>query len=154
MDIRKLFIPRGEWSSSSLPYAFSVKRFSTPTCLWHICDRGSLRKTLRKGPSEAIESRDPPFILKEFENVFLKKFLAPKEQIRAAAKLISEAAQIVSHASIVSGIRDPDDDQILSCALSAKADYLVTGDFDLLELKEFHGIRILTPGAFELPFED
>jgi putative PIN family toxin of toxin-antitoxin system len=113
-----------------------------------------LRKTLRKGPSEAIESRDPPFILKEFENVFLKKFLAPKEQIRAAAKLISEAAQIVSHASIVSGIRDPDDDQILSCALSAKADYLVTGDFDLLELKEFHGIRILTPGAFELPFED
>ena len=72
-----------------------------------------------------------------------------------ATKLISEAAQIVSHESMVSGIcRDPDDDQILSCALSAKADYLVTGDSDLLELKEFHGIRILTPGGFELLFED
>ena len=47
---------------------------------------------------------------------------------------------------------DSDDDQILSCALSAKADYLDTGDFDLLELKEFHGIKILTPGAFELLF--
>jgi predicted nucleic acid-binding protein len=56
---------------------------------------------------------------------------------------------------VVSGVcRDPDDDQILSCALSAEADYLITGDMDLLELKEFHGIRILTPGAFELLFED
>jgi predicted nucleic acid-binding protein len=56
---------------------------------------------------------------------------------------------------MVSGIcRDPDDDQILSCALSAKADYLVTGDMDLLDLKEFRGTRILTPGAFELLFED
>jgi uncharacterized protein len=56
---------------------------------------------------------------------------------------------------VVSGVcRDPDDDPILSCALSAEADYLVTGDLDLLELKEFHGIRILAPAAFELHFED
>ena len=95
------------------------------------------------------------FILNEFENVLFKKFSASKEQIRTATRLISEAAQIVSHASVVSGIcRDPDDDQILSCALSAKADYLVTGDSDLLGLKGFHAIRILTPGAFELLFED
>jgi len=95
------------------------------------------------------------FILNEFENVLFKKFSASKEQIRTATRLISEAAQIVSHASVVSGIcRDPDDDQILSCALSAEADYLVTGDSDLLELKEFHGIRILTPAAFEFLFGD
>jgi putative PIN family toxin of toxin-antitoxin system len=96
-----------------------------------------------------------PFILREFENVFLKKLSAPKEQIRMATKLVSEAAQTVSAAYKVSGVcRDPDDDQILSCALSAEAVYLVTGDSDLLELKEFRGIRILTPGAFELLFED
>ena len=95
------------------------------------------------------------FILNEFENVLFKKFSASKEQIRTATRLISEAAQIVSHASVVSGIcRDPDDDQILSFALSAEADYLVTGDSDLLELKEFHGIRILTPAAFEFLFGD
>jgi len=33
--------------------------------------------------------------------------------------------------------RDPDDDAILTCVLEAKADYLVTGDEDLLELKTF-----------------
>jgi putative PIN family toxin of toxin-antitoxin system len=95
------------------------------------------------------------FILKEFENVLLKKFSASKEHMRAATKLISEVGHRVNPAPKVSGVcRDPDDDQILSCALSVKADYLVTGDFDLLDLKEFHGIRILTPGAFELLFED
>ena len=95
------------------------------------------------------------FILKEFENVLLKKFSASTEQVRAAVKLISEVAQVVAPTRKVAGVcRDPEDDQILSCALSAKAEYLVTGDFDLLELKAFHGIRIITPGAFELLFED
>lgn len=95
------------------------------------------------------------FILEEFKNVLLKKFSASKEQIKTAAKLISEVAQLVTPTSLVSGVcRDPDDDQILSCALSAKADYLVTGDNDLLELKEFRGIKILNPGAFELLFDD
>jgi len=95
------------------------------------------------------------FILKEFENVLVKKFSASKEQIRAAGKLISEVAQVIIPTRKVTDVcRDPEDDQILSCALSAKANYLVTGDFDLLELGKFHGIKILTPGAFELLFED
>ncbi len=95
------------------------------------------------------------FILEEFKNVLLKKFSASKEETKTAAKLISEVAQLVAPTSLVSGVcRDPDDDQILSCALSPKADYLVTGDIDLLELKEFRGIKILKPAAFELLFED
>lgn len=44
--------------------------------------------------------------------------------------------------------RDPDDDLILSGALAAGADCLVTGDDDLLVLKEYRGIRILRPGDF------
>ena len=112
-------------------------------------------KVLGRARRKQLDLVISPFILKEFENVLLKKFSASKEQIRTAAQLISEAAQMVSPASMVSGIcRDQDDDQILSCALSAEADYLVTGDSDLLELKKFRGIRILTPGAFELLFED
>ena len=40
--------------------------------------------------------------------------------------------------------RDINDDPILACAISAKADLIVTGDKDLLVLKEFEGIQILT----------
>ena len=41
--------------------------------------------------------------------------------------------------------RDPDDDLILAAALAAEANLLVTGNQDLLVIKEFEGIPILTP---------
>lgn len=54
----------------------------------------------------------------------------------------------------VSGIcRDEDDSQILACALSCETDYIVTGDQDLLALKTFKKIRIVSPRKFELLFD-
>jgi len=44
--------------------------------------------------------------------------------------------------------RDPDDDHILACAREGGADYVVTGDHDLLALERFQGIPILTPTRF------
>lgn len=44
--------------------------------------------------------------------------------------------------------RDPDDVKILGLAVASGADYIVTGDKDLLDLKEFQGIPILTPRSF------
>lgn len=43
--------------------------------------------------------------------------------------------------------RDPDDDHVIASALAARADFLVTGDLDLLELEAVEGISILTPAA-------
>jgi uncharacterized protein len=40
--------------------------------------------------------------------------------------------------------RDPHDDVVLACALAAQADYIVSGDQDLLTLKSFESITILT----------
>jgi len=42
----------------------------------------------------------------------------------------------------------PEDDLILETALSARADYLVTGDRQLLALEEFQGIQIVSPREF------
>lgn len=44
--------------------------------------------------------------------------------------------------------RDPEDNIILECALAGKADKIVTGDIDLLSLKSFRGISIITPKEF------
>jgi predicted nucleic acid-binding protein len=44
--------------------------------------------------------------------------------------------------------RDPKDDAILETAWKAGADYLVAGDKDLLALKEFRGIAIVTPAEY------
>ena len=44
--------------------------------------------------------------------------------------------------------RDPDDDHILAAAVNAECDFLVTGDKDLLALKKFAGMKIVTPREF------
>lgn len=40
--------------------------------------------------------------------------------------------------------RDPDDDAVLACAKAAQADFIVTGDKDLLVLEMFEGIPVVT----------
>ncbi len=48
--------------------------------------------------------------------------------------------------------RDPDDDLVLATAVAAQAHCILTGDKDLLVLKKFQSVRILTPRQFlELP---
>lgn len=44
--------------------------------------------------------------------------------------------------------RDKDDNKIIACALAGEAEYIVTGDDNLLSIKTYRGIRILTPAAF------
>ncbi len=41
---------------------------------------------------------------------------------------------------------DPDDDHVLACALAAQADLIVSGDSDLLNLKRYQNIDIVTAG--------
>ena len=43
---------------------------------------------------------------------------------------------------------DPDDDKYVAAAIEGRAAFLVTGDPDLLTLREHEGIRIVTPRAF------
>ena len=49
--------------------------------------------------------------------------------------------------------RDPFDRPFLALALAAKADALITGDKDLLELADGFKVPILTPAAFKLRFQ-
>ena len=43
---------------------------------------------------------------------------------------------------------DPTDDKYLECAVEGKADYIVSGDKHLKNLKEFRGIKIIEPSVF------
>lgn len=44
--------------------------------------------------------------------------------------------------------RDPSDDMFLACAVEGHADYIVSGDRDLLVLGSYEGIPIVTAAAF------
>ena len=56
---------------------------------------------------------------------------------------LAETSVAAAIAPVVLG--DPDDDQVLACALAARADLIVSGDRDLLQLKHYHDIPIVTP---------
>jgi hypothetical protein len=44
--------------------------------------------------------------------------------------------------------KDPDDNKFIECAVALKAAYVVSGDKALISLKEYMGIKILTPTEF------
>jgi putative PIN family toxin of toxin-antitoxin system len=63
--------------------------------------------------------------------------------------LLRENAVIVNPAEVETGAcRDPQDLPVLGTVIAGNADCLVTGDQDLLALKTFRSIPILSPRAF------
>ena len=44
--------------------------------------------------------------------------------------------------------KDPDDDKYIAAAIEGRAGFVVAGDSDLLDLKEYEGIRIVRPRVF------
>lgn len=43
---------------------------------------------------------------------------------------------------------DPDDNLILACAVEGEAEFIVSGDRHLRDLRSFQGIRIVNPTTF------
>ena len=84
----------------------------------------------------------------ELEAALKRKYqLGPGTQAALAAFV--ELCEFTQPATFSKPVcRDRDDDVVLATALAAKADVIITGDDDLLVLKKFHGIRIVTPREF------
>ena len=58
-------------------------------------------------------------------------------------------AQFVAGEHEIAGVSgDPDDDKYIAAAVEGLAEFIVTGDRDLLALTEYEGIRIISPRAF------
>jgi putative PIN family toxin of toxin-antitoxin system len=77
-----------------------------------------------------------------------KYLLEPDEALMWLADLVA-LADLVRDTGRAKGVcRDPEDDAILSAAVEGRADVIVTGDEDLLALKLYEGIPIVTPRVF------
>jgi len=74
--------------------------------------------------------------------------LFKNEDVKKLNKLLEEDAEWILPEKEVSACRDPKDNFILDCAVAGKANFIVTGDKDLLSLKSFRKIRIITPKQF------
>jgi len=97
-----------------------------------------IREAWKQGKIRLIFCQDT---LEEFVRVLhYSKFGLSKEEIAYLveietlpyAKIVENLIELDPHI-----LRDKDDIKFLECALSGKADFLVSGDKELLELKEF-----------------
>jgi|SRR3989344_3943033 len=72
-------------------------------------------------------------------------FISKMRKISDVVKITREILEVT---------RDPDDNKILECAISGKADLIVTLDQDLIKLKQFKGIGIVHPKTFSWTFPE
>ncbi len=72
-----------------------------------------------------------------------------RDQIAEFMEEAREFARIVAPTRIIEVIKDdPDDNRVLEAAVEGAVDYIVSGDRDLLGLREYANITIITPARF------
>jgi uncharacterized protein len=90
-------------------------------------------------------------ILEEYLRVLAyPKFHLDEEEIRRLIEeeVLSYAGAVTVRERLDAVVRDPDDQKFVECAVAGRADYLVSGDPDLLELETYRGISILSVGEY------
>ena len=89
-------------------------------------------------------------IISEIKYVMSKeKFDASTHEIEDYLKIIENNSQKITYDYKDNNIsRDPDDDKILQCGIEGKVGFIISGDKDLLVLKEYSGIKILSPREY------
>jgi len=101
-----------------------------------------------------------PSIISEIQRVLdapriSKKYGLGRDQIEKLIFLLKRDALVVPGISDAAGTipEDPADEMFLSTALDAGADFIVSGDRHLLDLREYKGIPILTVHQFSVRLE-
>jgi putative PIN family toxin of toxin-antitoxin system len=70
------------------------------------------------------------------------------ERRDALLERVTSLVEIIDVLQTIRASRDPKDDKFLEAAVNGRADVIVTGDTDLLDLNPFRGIAIVTPAAY------
>ena len=85
----------------------------------------------------------------------IEKVLSPKfdryvrrERRDALLERVASLVEIIDVLQSIRASRDPKDDKFLEAAVNGRADVIVTGDKDLLDLNPFRGIAIVTPADY------
>ena len=99
-----------------------------------------------KAISRIIEGQDElvisPDIIKEVMSVLSSKFGREREALSHVAVILLELGELVKPVQQVRVLRDEPDNRILECAVFSNADLIVTGDKEMLRLKEYMGVKI------------
>ncbi len=90
-----------------------------------------------------------PFIIGELKNKLQTKFLIAEPDVLNLEKDILRVFVLLNpHTELPSICRDTADNNIFQLAESANADYIISGDKDLLVLQTFKQTKIISPSEY------
>jgi putative PIN family toxin of toxin-antitoxin system len=112
---------------------------------------GNPRKIIDLWKNERINLCLSNAILDEYIDVLRRIGLEEEDELEELLSLFSRGFNILfttktPRMKIIKN--DPDDDKFIECAVALKAHAIITGDREILTIKEYAGIRILTPQQF------
>lgn len=88
-------------------------------------------------------------ILSEVEKNLYGKIHLSRNIVQDIIRYLEGVSEIVKPLPLDKHVcRDKEDDMVIGTALSGNADFIITGDQDLLVLKKYKTIEIITPRAF------
>lgn len=116
--------------------------------LWHGTPRRLLDRAI---DDEAIELYSSPALIDELGNTLgypkfaqrIARYETTVDALIAQYRVLLILVSPIHTPRVVT--RDPDDDEVLALAFAAQVDLIVSGDRDLLSLKTFRDIPIITP---------
>jgi putative PIN family toxin of toxin-antitoxin system len=119
-----------------------------------ICSQGQPAKILDLVRSNKIQLIISDEILSEIKKVLFyprikKRHKKNAAQIEEFIESISGFAELINPKIKLTVIKDdPDDNKYIECSITGKADYIISGDHHLKDLKSYQGIKILSPAEF------
>jgi len=98
----------------------------------------------RKGEAILCLSEE---VLQEYLRVIARLPIAPETKNKLVAILQEKRniELITSSRHYVVVLEDPEDNKFIDCAVEAHADYIISGDAHLLQVKAYRGIAIYSP---------
>ena len=132
--------------------------FDTNVLVAAFISEGLCSKLLHRANRRDFDLYISSFIIREFQKALKTKIGLSKSGIKVLTDLLNEVVKLMNpkkrDEKQARGIcRDKEDDLVLACALACDADYLVTGNQDLLEIRKIGKVRIVSPRDFELKFD-
>lgn len=86
-------------------------------------------------------------------HLILKRLIEDEQYKRELDDLFAQIGVVENHRT-VHIVSDREDNKILESAVEARADYLITEDHALLEIKEYQGVKIVEPVVFWKMYEE
>jgi putative PIN family toxin of toxin-antitoxin system len=111
---------------------------------------GHARKILQLASRGVLINFLSPDILREVEDVLRRsRFGLRPDHVLEIVALFKDTFEIVIPSLRVQAVQsDPEDNHVIEAALEAGAEFIISGDNHLLKVKEWEGIRVLSPAQF------